>query len=162
MIIECINCSKKFEVNSDLIPIEGRTIQCGSCNHVWFFKKNDQDQLRIKQNDIQEKSYVKKENFENEELKFKSQKTKKTSKKDISDLDEKKGSELIRYKPKSNFTFIKFLSYIFVIIVSFVGLILILDTFKAYLYNFFPDLEIILFSLYETLKDIELFVKDLL
>ena len=161
MIIECINCSKKFEVNSDLIPIEGRTIQCGSCNHVWFFKKNDQDQLRIKQNDIQEKSYVKKENFENEELKFKSQKTKKTSKKDISDLDEKKGSELIRYKPKSNFTFIKFLSYIIVIIVSFVGLILILDTFKAYLYNFFPDLEFILYSLYETLKDIELFIRDL-
>ena len=162
MIIECINCSKKFEVNSDLIPIEGRTIQCGSCNHVWFFKKSDQNQLKIKQNDIQEKSYVKKEKFENEELKFKSQKTKKTSKKDISDLDEKKGSELIRYKPKSNFTFIKFLSYIFVIIVSFVGLILILDTFKAYLYNFFPDLEIILFSLYETLKDIELFIRDLL
>tara|TARA_B100000900_G_scaffold77565_1_gene62080 strand:- start:270 stop:758 length:489 start_codon:yes stop_codon:yes gene_type:complete len=161
MIIECINCSKKFEVNSDLIPIEGRTIQCGSCNHVWFFKKSDQNQLKIKQNDIQEKSYVKKEKFENEELKFKSQKTKKTSKKDISDLDEKKGSELIRYKPKSNFTFIKFLSYIFVIIVSFVGLILILDTFKAYLYNFFPNLEFILYSLYETLKDIELFIKDL-
>ena len=39
MIIECIKCSKKFEVNSDLIPSEGRTIQCGSCGHVWFFKK---------------------------------------------------------------------------------------------------------------------------
>ena len=39
MIIECINCNKKFEVNSDLIPIEGRTIQCGLCNHIWFFKK---------------------------------------------------------------------------------------------------------------------------
>ena len=39
MIIECINCSKKFDVDSNLIPSEGRTIQCGSCNHVWFFKK---------------------------------------------------------------------------------------------------------------------------
>ena len=47
------------------------------------------------------------------------------------------------------------------IIISFVGLIIILDTFKTYLYNFFPNLEIILFSLYETLKDIELFIKDL-
>ena len=80
MIIECINCSKKFEVNSDLIPIEGRTIQCGSCNHVWFFKKGDQDQLKIKQNNIQEESYLQKENFENKELKLKSQKSKKTSK----------------------------------------------------------------------------------
>ncbi len=37
MIIQCINCDKKFEVNSELIPNNGRTIQCGSCNHVWFY-----------------------------------------------------------------------------------------------------------------------------
>ena len=43
MIIECIKCSKKFEVNSDLIPSDGRTIQCGSCGHVWFFKKQKID-----------------------------------------------------------------------------------------------------------------------
>ena len=41
MIIGCINCSKKFKVNSDLIPSTGRTIQCGSCNHVWFFDRNN-------------------------------------------------------------------------------------------------------------------------
>ena len=38
MIIECVNCNKKFEVNSELIPLQGRTIQCGSCNHIWFYK----------------------------------------------------------------------------------------------------------------------------
>ena len=43
MIIECINCAKKFDVNSELIPTDGRTIQCGSCNHVWFFKINNQN-----------------------------------------------------------------------------------------------------------------------
>lgn len=43
MIIECINCTKKFDVNSELIPTDGRTIQCGSCNHVWFFKINNQN-----------------------------------------------------------------------------------------------------------------------
>ena len=37
MIIQCINCNKNFDVNSELIPSSGRTIQCGSCNHVWFF-----------------------------------------------------------------------------------------------------------------------------
>ena len=41
MIIECINCSKKFTVSSDMIPSTGRTIQCGSCNHVWFFDPNN-------------------------------------------------------------------------------------------------------------------------
>ena len=44
MIIECINCSKKFDVDSDLIPSAGRTIQCGSCNHVWFYKKGQENQ----------------------------------------------------------------------------------------------------------------------
>ena len=45
MIIECINCSKKFDVNSDLIPDTGRTIQCGSCNHIWFYKKDDESRI---------------------------------------------------------------------------------------------------------------------
>ena len=48
MIIECINCSKKFDVNSELIPSEGRTIQCGSCNHVWFFSQSQLNQTKTK------------------------------------------------------------------------------------------------------------------
>ena len=38
MIIECINCNKKFNVDQSLIPENGRQIQCGSCNHSWYFK----------------------------------------------------------------------------------------------------------------------------
>ena len=48
MIIECISCKKKFEVNSDLIPSTGRTIQCGSCDKVWFFDPNKEN-LNIKE-----------------------------------------------------------------------------------------------------------------
>ena len=55
MIIECVNCSKKFDVNSDLIPSNGRTIQCGSCGHVWFYKKNDQNQVKANEIEFQEK-----------------------------------------------------------------------------------------------------------
>ena len=81
---------------------------------------------------------------------------KKTSK-----YNNKKGSEIVKYDPKFNFTFVKFLSYILVLIISFIGLIIILDTFKSILYNSFPNLEFFLYSLYETLKDVELFIKDL-
>ncbi len=38
MIIECTNCNKKFRVDDDLIPENGREIICGSCNHAWHFK----------------------------------------------------------------------------------------------------------------------------
>ena len=54
------------------------------------------------------------------------------------------------------------MSYIFVILISFIGLIILIDTFKSLLYEYFPNLEFLLFSLYETLKDIELFIKDLI
>ena len=39
MIISCTNCSKKFEINSDLIPESGRLLECSACSHQWFFKK---------------------------------------------------------------------------------------------------------------------------
>jgi len=64
-------------------------------------------------------------------------------------------------KTKGNFSFSKFLSYIIVLIISFVGLIIILDTFKFPLYKIFPNLEFLLFSFFETLVDIRLFIKDL-
>jgi len=39
MIITCNNCNKNFDVNSSLIPANGRLLQCNSCDHKWFFKK---------------------------------------------------------------------------------------------------------------------------
>ena len=72
-----------------------------------------------------------------------------------------KGSELVKYKSQSNFTFGKFLSLIVVFIISFIALIIVLDTFKGPLYNYIPNLEIWLFNLFEILKDIKLFIEDL-
>ncbi len=39
MIITCNNCNKKFDIDSNLIPDKGRLLQCASCEHKWFFKK---------------------------------------------------------------------------------------------------------------------------
>ena len=39
MIITCNNCNKKFDIDSTLIPDKGRLLQCASCEHKWFFKK---------------------------------------------------------------------------------------------------------------------------
>ena len=149
MIIECIKCSKKFEVNSDLIPSEGRTIQCGSCDHVWFFKKQKIDF---------NKDNIKKDisKIPKKDLKIKTDKIKKIDK-----IINRKNKALVEYK-KSSFTFLKFLRYIIVFVLSVGGLFLVLDTFKTPLSNFFPELELILFNFYEIFQDIFLFLKDLI
>ena len=149
MIIECIKCPKKFEVNSDLIPSEGRTIQCGSCSHIWFFKKKE-----IKSN----KRTIKKDILEipKKNLEIKTDKIEKIDK-----IINKKNKALVEYK-KSKFTFLKFLRYIIVFVLSVGALLLLLDTFKIPLGNYFPELELILFNLYEIFKDIFLFLKDLI
>ena len=55
----------------------------------------------------------------------------------------------------------KFFSYLIVFIISLGALIILLDTLKTPLINIFPGLEVLLFNLYETLKDIKLFIIDL-
>ena len=42
MIITCPNCKKKFNIDPTLVPEDGRDLQCGSCNHVWFYKAEDE------------------------------------------------------------------------------------------------------------------------
>ena len=43
MIITCPSCKKSFQIDSSLIPIEGRNLKCGSCGHVWFFKSEEKN-----------------------------------------------------------------------------------------------------------------------
>ncbi len=151
MIIICENCNKKFEVNSKLIPKTGRTIQCGSCNHVWFFNKNKEISIDSIETKIPKKSPVIDQDISIERRNISKIK-----------INNKKSYELTKYKDKSDFSFGKFLSYILVTIISFVALIIVIDTFSSPLYQLFPSLEATVLSLFETLKDIELFIKDLI
>ena len=52
MIIECPCKKKKFNIDINLIPAEGRNLQCGSCDRIWFYKKQEpiSEALRIKEN----------------------------------------------------------------------------------------------------------------
>ncbi len=38
MVIDCPDCNKKFDIDENLIPANGRLLQCGSCNYKWFFE----------------------------------------------------------------------------------------------------------------------------
>ena len=155
MIIVYINCNRKFVVNSELIPTEGRNIQCGSCNHIWFFKP-DRIQKKIPEkltNIDQDIELFKDDKFINNKIENKKEKK--------IDYNEIKKYQLTKYNKKSNFTFTKFLSYLIVSIISFIAFIVIIDTFKKPLYSNFPALELVMFSLFETLVDIKFFIKDL-
>jgi len=164
MIIQCINCDKKFEVNSSLIPNTGRNIQCGSCYYTWFYKfisktpflKNQEvnNEINIKDLEIIENND---ENFD-QEVK---------GHKDIIINEHDLPIEAKNVKPpkvstSSNFSLGKFFSYFLVGIISFVALIIILETLKSPLSNIFPSLELKLYNLFETIIDMTLFFKNLL
>tara|TARA_Y100000389_G_C17242360_1_gene403789 strand:- start:183 stop:674 length:492 start_codon:yes stop_codon:yes gene_type:complete len=163
MIISCPNCKKNFKIDPSLIPEDGRDLKCGSCDHVWLYKvqnkisiplslKKNSDDYDTKLDDtvvkndevIEIDKHISKDITENENKTY----TKKFSEQKIL-VDKKKNSA-------SNF-----FSYLIVLIISFVALIVVIDTFKIPLINIFPGLEIILFNLFETLKDIKLFIIDL-
>ena len=162
MIIECINCNKKFNVDADLIPKQGRQIQCGSCNHIWHFKIESslKEPLILEDEDNQKNLSIAKDTKEVTES-----------------INVVKSTELLKdneiYKEnkiqentttENNIKISKisdFFSYLLVFLISFVALIILLDTLKSPLINVFPGLEIILFNLFETLKDVKLFIIDL-
>ena len=165
MIITCPNCNKKFKIDNSLIPDEGRDLQCGSCNHVWLYKIEEENSkiLKLKEeidiNDIEIK--VDKNNEEIVENKNPLSKieTELNNQKKEKNIEKQKETKISK---NTENTGNKFFSYLIVFIISFVALIILLDTLKNPLINVFPGLEIILFNLFETLQDIKLFIIDLI
>lgn len=158
MIIECVNCKKRFEIAEDLIPLGGRLIQCGSCNHTWFYKPNsykDLPEANIKNTNLSYKiTNEDKKNLNVED------EINQTSDEKLNKYEEKR----TKIKNKNSFSFFlrNILSYFIVGIVSFVALIVILDTFNSPLSAIFPNLELLLYNLFESIEDIFLFLKNLL
>ena len=59
MIIDCICGLKKFEVNADQIPTEGRQVKCGVCSKEWFYKPSGNDStLELNQTNIPPNLYT--------------------------------------------------------------------------------------------------------
>ena len=164
MIITCPNCNKQFRIDNSLMPNEGRDLQCGSCAHIWFYKiEQENDEVlklnnEIKSKDIEAKVKKKEEKIEEKKQELKKNYTKEDNEKE--NILEKQKNNTLSKKSKNNG--IKFFSYLIVFIISFIALIILLDTLKTPLINVFPGLEIILFNLFETLQDIKLFIIDLI
>ena len=163
MIIECPACSKKFNIDEKLIPDEGRLLKCGNCDHTWFYKKEENLKLEtetIKINEIEEnKSEI---NIEPVDVPIKETKKirKKISKKSFT--KESTSKELVSIDKSSVSRENNIIKKIFLIIVSFIAFILLMDTFKNQISVIFPGILKMSESLYLVINDLKLFIKDLL
>ncbi|WP_075506552.1 zinc-ribbon domain-containing protein [Candidatus Pelagibacter communis] len=157
MIITCPCEKKKFKIDSSLIPDEGRELQCGSCERVWFYKPQNESETPFKLNN----NITTNKAEQNNEIKEKNLEFSKLSQQEKI-IDAKIETENLKTFEKSVGKKSKLFSYFIVLIISFVALIILVDTLKTPLINVFPGLEVILFNLFETLQDIKLFIIDLI
>ena len=181
MIITCYNCNKNFEIDSNLIPENGRLLQCNNCNHQWFFKKKIINKLStpVKINKSPELTDSAETNasveHERQEKEIESEKPEtieflnKTIKNDplikkilIKDKTETKEVNNIRIDSIKKKKKYNILNLIIIFIISFVALIIVLDTFQNPIGKIVPNIEFLLYNLYETINDIVLFLKDLI
>ena len=177
MIITCNNCNNRFNLDSNLIPDKGRLLQCASCNHKWFFKKEilentvspidehndnvlDQDNpinnKEINPSDLSnEDTEVDTEEEHDEKIKINNDEA--LNRKIDANIKE---NTTVNAKPKKQKNF-KILNIFVVVIISFVAFIIIVDTFKYPIGLVVPNIEFILYNLYESITDISLFIRDL-
>ena len=164
MIIDCPSCKKKFKIDDSLIPAKGRNLQCGSCNYSWFYKieAKPSKQIILTEN-VTDNNHKTFDGNNDKEIKLQEPKI---NKEVIEEVDKNLGktdevTNIDSSQKSKNITFSKLLSYLIVSIISFIALVILLDTLKTPLIDIFPGLEKLLFNLFETLKDIKLFIIDL-
>ena len=181
MIITCNNCNKKFDIDSSLIPDKGRLLQCASCDHKWFFKKEvlentvnpivediDNDNVNIfVQNNLSNNDEINPSDLLKDEVHVDTEE-KLDEKIEVNNEEEPKNKidantnerTTTNDKPKKQKNF-KILNIFIVAIISSIASIIIVDTFKYPIGKIVPNIEFILYNLYESIKDISLFIRDL-
>jgi predicted Zn finger-like uncharacterized protein len=162
MIIQCENCNKKFEIQDNLIPDDGRLLECGSCAHQWHYtpitKLELTDEVPIK-NEPTDQVPIKDEPAEEliiKKVKKKSKIIKKIYEND-SDNEIDQTNENINTKEKN----ISFINFLLVGIISFVAIVILFDTFKNQIAYVIPNVGLYINELHEILRDIFLFIADL-
>ena len=162
MIIECPACSKKFNIDEKLIPDEGRLLKCGNCEHTWFYKKEEKIKLEAEttnKSQIEEnKSEINIEPVE-EPIKQTKKIRKKISKKSLT--KESTSKELVSIDKSLVSRENNIIKKIFLIIISIIAFILLIDTFKNHISVIFPGILQMSDSLYLVINDLKLFIKDL-
>ena len=179
MIISCIKCSKKFSVDDKLIPELGRILECGSCSYQWHYipilvinKNTDTNKTEdiIKKDELSIFDKNPNENNLNNKKIIPDDDNNKKITPNLDDTNNNNNNKNLISSLKNNDDLVvknkksksKFLNILLVGIITFVSLIIILDTFRDELSSIFPSLDLYLYSLYNILTDISLFVTNLI
>ena len=160
MIISCPECGKRFNIDQNLIPEEGRLLQCSNCMHKWHFaiKKNEEiikEPFKSEEVITENKNQEKKINPSQEFIPIEYETIEKELKKE---QKVKKKEQKRKKKDKP----IKLLNMIIVIIISVAALIIFIDTFRIELSKYMPFLNPMFDSFYAIIADINSFIKDLI
>ncbi len=163
MIISCPECSKRFNIDQNLIPKDGRLLQCSNCTHKWHFiiKKNEEiidEPIKSEEVIIENKNQEKKINPSEEFIPIENETVEKKLKKEQKIINKVKKEQKRKKKDKP----IKLLNMIIVIIISLAALIIIIDTFRIELSKYMPFLNPMLDNFYAIIADINSFIKDLI
>ncbi len=169
MIVDCPCGKKKFNLDINLIPADGRLLKCGTCSEVWHYKIPSSDQKilnEINNLETNKPNFIPDKNndefpIDNKDInpikeEIKTKKIRKYNKK-----TESKSKELISVKKELEFNENNIIKKIFLIVISIIAFILLLDTFKNQISIIFPGVLKILDSLYLVINDLKLFIKDL-
>ena len=150
MIVSCPSCKKKFNLDISLIPDEGRLLQCGTCDRKWHYSL-PQDIKASNENISPNVSSSKiDDDYVSNEVETKN---------DIeNEINESINNNAIEKKHYN----ISILSILSLSIVSFLALIILLDTFKYQIEIIIPNFNSYLTNLYVTINDIYLFLIDLI
>ena len=155
MIINCPNCDKKFEIDKKLILPDGRLLQCGSCNHKWFFKiENNERNIEIEKKTITDTTFDDNKNLSEK-------KEEDLAEEEHDDIEQANKSEKDYNEKVQKNNDINYFKILIVAFISFAALILLLDTFKAQISVIIPNTQIILDNLYQSINDMKLFILDL-
>ena len=146
MIIECPKCKKKFDLDSGLIPDEGRLLQCSACQNKWFYKNSiiQRTEFTTQINESAQVNEITELPKETETI--------------IKEAENNQIKEIIKKTPKIK---VSFFNIFLLFIISSIALIIVLDTFKVSINNYLPGFIFFLDNFYLSLNDLLLIIKDL-
>ena len=158
MIIDCECGKKKFNVDRELIPAEGRLLKCGSCSNIWHYRPdikttNNERKLETQNNDA----------IINEDDKIEKSEKNIDIGNNLNEGGLRNESKVSEFETteENNISVKKLFYYFIILIITLVGTIFLMDTFKFQIANVFPEIIPIFDAFYQTVLDFKLFFKDL-